>query len=186
MSLSTVAAYVAVFSLSITRIAAAQDIVEYVCFPCGAECDLVIHDNEGVCSECKMPLIEKERVNFKTLLPEEVSEIISNQDDYILLDVRTPAEYDGIAGDSPEKKAGHIIGAINIPHSELSERAQEIEQYKDKRLIVYCSHSHRSPYASQILTDLGFTEIYNMAEGLSYWVEKDIRNSVTGESLLVK
>ena len=158
---------------------------EYVCFPCGAECDKAIHNTPGTCSHCNMELIEKSRVIFENLTPEEVAEVISTNNDIILLDVRTPKEHVG-KGDTPRFSYGHLKGAINISHTELTERIGEIEKYKDREIIVYCSHSHRSPYACQQLTDLGFTNIKNMSEGLSVFVEKDLKNTVTGESLIIK
>jgi rhodanese-related sulfurtransferase/DNA-directed RNA polymerase subunit RPC12/RpoP len=170
----------------ITGYKAISQQTEYVCHPCGADCDLVIYDKEGICSICNMPIIEKERVVFNTMTPEEVAEAVSTGEDYTLLDVRTVAEYEGNAGVAPEKQAGHIIDALNIPHTQLKDRISEIEQYKDRKIIVYCSHSHRSPYSCQILTDLGFNNIYNMTEGLSSWVEKNLKNTKTGESLLIK
>lgn len=168
------------------NMAFSQNIEEYVCFPCGAECDEVIHKSEGICSVCGMELISKERVVFKIVTPEEMAKMISSNEDIIILDVRTESEYNGEAGDHPEKKAGHIKNAINIPHMELQDRIGEIEQFKKRKIVVYCSRSHRSPYSSQILTDNGFTNVSNMAEGLASWIEKGIVNTETGESLIVK
>ncbi len=157
-----------------------QDIQEYVCFPCGTECDEVIHKSKGTCSVCGMELIPKERVVFNSISPEDLARMISINEDIILLDVRTVSEYNGEAGDNPEKKAGHIKNAINIPHRELKERIDEIKQYKERKIVVYCSHSHRSPYSCQILTDHGFTNVSNMTKGLAYWIEKGIVNIETG------
>lgn len=158
---------------------------EYVCQPCGSDCDNVVYDHPGTCPVCNMPLIEKDRVKFNTLQLEEVADIISNNEDYIILDVRTKEEYEGTSEIEPIG-AGHLLNAINISSTELEKRVGELEQYKDKKIIVYCSHSHRSPSCCQILTDAGFKNIYNMAEGLTSWVEKDLKNTNTGESLLTK
>ena len=133
-----------------------------------------------------MPIIEKSRVKFENLTPEEVAYIISNKNDVIILDVRTEKEYIAKAGGSPEKKAGHIRNTINIPHTELEKRISELAEYKNREIIVYCSHSHRSPYSAQILTDKGFTNVNNMDKGLSYWVEKGLKDTNTGETLLEK
>ena len=168
------------------NMANSQDVEEYVCFPCGAECDEVIHKSAGTCSVCGMELIPKERVVFNSVSPEELAKMISANEDIIILDVRTVSEYNGEAGDHPEKKAGHIKNALNIPHMELQDRIGEIEQYKDRKIVVYCSYSHRSPYSSQILTDNGFTNVFNMAEGLALWIERGIVNTETGESLIVR
>jgi rhodanese-related sulfurtransferase len=175
--------------LSLFSLISAKDTLshekEYVCFPCGSECDEIIQDSPGSCSVCNMELIEKSRVKFENLTPEKVAEIISSDNEIILLDVRTPEEFEG-KGDKPRFSYGHLVNAINIPNTELIDRISEIEIYKDREIIVYCSHSHRSPYACQQLTDLGFTNIKNMSEGLSSFVLKDLKNPITGESLLIK
>lgn len=162
-----------------------QEKTEYVCTPCGRDCDNEIHYSEGTCPVCNMPYIEKSRVKMHTLQPEEVAMIISNNEDYIILDVRTKEEYEGTSEIEPVG-AGHLLNAINISSREIENRLGELEQYKDKKIIVYCSHSHRSPMCSQILTDAGFENIYNMAEGLTTFVEKGLVNTNTGESLLTK
>jgi rhodanese-related sulfurtransferase/DNA-binding transcriptional ArsR family regulator len=51
-------------------------------------------------------------------------------DSVILLDVRPAEEY----------AAGHIAGAVSIPHDELEDRLREIP--KDKEVVAYC----RGPY----------------------------------------
>jgi len=77
--------------------------------------------------------------------------------DYLLLDVRTQAEYD----------AGHIDGSMLIPHTELADRLDEVEGYD--KVLVYCASGNRSVAASQILIDAGFKEVYNLKGGYAGW-----------------
>jgi rhodanese-related sulfurtransferase len=49
----------------------------------------------------------------------------------------------------------------------LEKNISTLEPYKDKEMIVYCSHSHRSPQACYILTQNGFSNVTNMAGGMS-------------------
>jgi len=44
--------------------------------------------------------------------------------------------------------------------------------YKEKEIIVYCSHSHRSPQACYILTQNGFSNVTNMNGGMSVMKDK--------------
>lgn len=90
---------------------------------------------------------------------EEVYEIISSNQDYIILDVRTPDEF----------KEGHIEGAILIPVLELDNRLGELP--KDKPIITYCKIGIRSRNAANILVKNGFTQIYNMG-GILDWIDK--------------
>lgn len=57
---------------------------------------------------------------------EEVRELLKKEQ-AVLVDVRGEASYE----------AGHIKGALNIPYSDIRERAKELP--RDKKIITYCS-----------------------------------------------
>jgi rhodanese-related sulfurtransferase len=138
----------------------------YTCIPCGSSCDTATYKSPGMCNHCHMQLVDKKTITHKTIQPQQLCNI--NSGNVIFLDVRTPEEFNGTA---PEK-FGAVKNAINIPVQELQKRMQEIEADKNKPIIVYCSHSHRSPRASYMLTQAGFTNITNMAGGMSVWKEQ--------------
>ena len=75
----------------------------------------------------------------------------------LILDVRTPEEY----------AAGHLPGAINIPHDQVAERYQELNQSETSKMVVYCRSGARAAIAQQVLLDLGFSNI-TMLEG--HWL----------------
>ena len=52
----------------------------------------------------------------------------------VILDVRTPEEY----------AAGHVPGAINIPHDQVRARLAEIDSAKDQPIVVYCRSGRRA------------------------------------------
>ena len=137
--------------------------IEYVCTPCGSECDTAVHSEPGVCKHCNMALVDKATIVHKNIQPDKMCSL--NEKDVVFLDVRTPAEFNGTAQD----KFGAIKNAINIPVQELQARMNELEKYKDKEIVVYCSHSHRSPRASYMLTQQGFKNVTNMSGGMSVW-----------------
>jgi rhodanese-related sulfurtransferase len=62
---------------------------------------------------------------------------------------------------------GTLKDAINIPIQELPQRLAELEKYKGKEILVFCSHSHRSPQAAYLLRQQGFDKVVNMAGGMS-------------------
>lgn len=74
-----------------------------------------------------------------------VLEIINNNPEIILIDVRTIAEYN----------SGHIEGAINYPVENISSKSS-LAWDKDKTLIVYCRSGSRSATAAKRLNDLGY------------------------------
>jgi rhodanese-related sulfurtransferase/DNA-directed RNA polymerase subunit RPC12/RpoP len=143
---------------------------EYVCTPCGRECDHDIYDEPGTCRHCGMALIEKSTVNFKELTFEEVCARLKANPKAVLLDVRTPAEFKGTS-DVPS--FGHFNKAININVEDLQSRLNELSKYKNQEVIVYCSHSHRSPRASYTLTTNGFKNVTNVEGGVSTISESD-------------
>jgi rhodanese-related sulfurtransferase len=77
----------------------------------------------------------------------------------LLLDVRTPGEYDEV----------HIPGSYLIPVQELEQRLDEISQYKDREVFVYCRSGNRSMSAASILRENGFMRIINLAGGIRDW-----------------
>ncbi len=72
--------------------------------------------------------------------------------DFILLDVRTPAELAG--------PLGKIDRAINIPIQELSSRINELIKYKDKEIVVICRTQNRSSASAEFLNQNGFNAKY--------------------------
>jgi len=110
-----------------------------------------------------MELVKKSTINFKSIPPSEICQYINSHPGIILLDVRTKEEFEGKA----DPDFGTLKHAINIPIQELKNRINELNAYKEKEIIVYCSHSHRSPQATYLLTQNGFSKAVNMARGMS-------------------
>lgn len=110
-----------------------------------------------------MPLVKKPSITFKTIQPENLCQYIAAHPKVVLLDVRTKKEFE----EKSFPNYGSLKNSINIPIQELELRVKELDAYKDKEIIVFCSHSQRSPRASYMLMQHGFTNVTNMAGGLS-------------------
>jgi rhodanese-related sulfurtransferase len=136
---------------------------KYVCMPCGSGCDTIIYDNPGECMHCKMPLVDKSSIVFDSIKPADVCTYIRQHPHTVLLDVRTKEEFEGRA----DPDFGALQHAINIPVQELEARVNELNAYKQQEIIVYCSHSRRSPQASYRLSVHGFKQVKNMQGGMS-------------------
>jgi rhodanese-related sulfurtransferase/rubrerythrin len=76
---------------------------------------------------------------------------------YTLLDVRQPGEYE----------TDHIPGAKLIPLPGLKDGLSQLD--KRKPVIAYCAIGGRSLAAAQLLSGLGFKEIYNLQGGIKAW-----------------
>ena len=94
--------------------------------------------------------------NINNISYTKMQEILKEDTNVILLDVRSPQEYN----------EGHIIGAINIPEYELITKASNILQDKNTKIIVYCKSGNRSKKAIKTLKKLGVTNLYNLENGI--------------------
>lgn len=89
--------------------------------------------------------------------PDKLMEMISNNKDLFILDVRNPDEL--VSGPAPLKNA------VNIPLPELSTRYTELPRNKD--IVVVCRSGRRSATAADFLIQSGFTKIYSLAGGMT-------------------
>lgn len=145
---------------------------EFKCLPCGLDCDKATYEKEGTCKDCKMELVPSSTITFSTIQPSAICAYISEHPEVVLLDVRTKEEFEGKA----EPNFGTLKNAINLPIQELEAKISSLEQYKNKDIIVFCSHSHRSPRASYLLTQKGFKQVTNMAGGMSVLEDNSCKN----------
>ena len=92
----------------------------------------------------------------KSITPDEVRALIKAKrtDEYCLLDVRQPVEYE----------QGHIPGAILIPLAELQSNLSQVKS--DRMTIVYCRSGNRSRSGVGILNGAGIEDVYNMEGGM--------------------
>ena len=86
---------------------------------------------------------------YVNITAEEAKQIMDSEEGYVILDVRTQEEYD----------QGHIPGAILIPDTEVEVTAEDVLTDKDQLILVYCRSGRRSKLASEILVELGYTNI---------------------------
>ncbi|MDY0408423.1 rhodanese-like domain-containing protein [Virgibacillus soli] len=77
-----------------------------------------------------------------------------------LIDVREPQEF----------KNGHILGARNIPLTQMKQRL--IELRKDKPVYLYCQSGSRSARAAQLLHKKGYTDLQHLKGGFKKWTGK--------------
>jgi len=96
--------------------------------------------------------------DYQSISADKAVNVIENEKDIIILDVRTEGEYKG--------ELGHLKGAKLIPIGELDRRIGELAGYKNKKILVYCHSGVRSRRASGILSKNGFTNVLNIASGM--------------------
>lgn len=80
----------------------------------------------------------------------------------LILDVRSRREY----------SAGHIPGAINIPHTQLKNRLGELEIDKSDEIVVYCLGGQRAAMAEQQLSEAGYTGVVHLEGQMQGWQQR--------------
>jgi rhodanese-related sulfurtransferase len=115
-----------------------------------------------------------DNVKYTTVFPEDLCQTLLMNKGFLLLDVRSPGEYDDTSA-STGLNIGRLKNATNINITQLPQRWKEIATYKDQPVFIYCSHSQRSRRASRLLADSGFTHVYNINGGLTDFYKQGIQ-----------
>lgn len=92
---------------------------------------------------------DKKDITYEQISPAEAKALMDNEENYIILDVRTDEEF----------SEAHIEGAILIPDYEISEKAESLLPDKNQLILVYCRSGRRSKNAASNLVSLGYTNI---------------------------
>jgi len=98
-------------------------------------------------------------ITYQTISAATAKEMMDEDKDVIILDVRTKDEYN-------EK---HIEGAILLPVTVVAERVESLIPDKDTTILVYCRSGNRSATASAELVSLGYTDVYDFG-GIIDWI----------------
>lgn len=98
-------------------------------------------------------------VNDLEVSVHDVKRMQDEKADFLLLDVRQPQEYEHVK----------IDGAELIPLPHLAARLSELEQHRNRAIVVHCHHGGRSMQATMFLRQQGFANVKNLAGGIDAW-----------------
>lgn len=96
--------------------------------------------------------------SVEEITPEELS---SRLDEYVILDVREPFEWN----------MGTISNSLKIPMNEVPGKLGDLR--KDRKYAVICAHGNRSEVVSVYLADNGF-RVANVLGGMQRWVAESL------------
>ena len=96
--------------------------------------------------------------SYRQISMDEAVAMMEQENGYIILDVRTPAEV-------AEK---HIPNAINIPNETIGTDEISALPDKDQLIMVYCRSGRRSKEAAEKLVKLGYTNVVEFG-GILDW-----------------
>ena len=95
-----------------------------------------------------------------TLTPAQAT-LLMNRENAVVIDVREIGEWN----------SGHITGARHMALAQLDQRMAELEKFKSRPLIVCCASGVRGSSACGRLRKAGFGKVFNLAGGVSGWLE---------------
>ncbi len=89
----------------------------------------------------------------------QLKEKMDNGDEFLLLDVREPSEY----------KEYNINGKLLPLGAILAGNIDEIEEWKEKEIVIHCRSGARSNNACMVLENMGFQNVNNLVGGVLAW-----------------
>ncbi len=98
---------------------------------------------------------------MKDISVKELKERLDKEEDLFVIDVREEHEYEEFN-----------IGAENIPLGTLLTILDDLEEYKDKEIVVHCRSGSRSGQAKEVMAAAGFGKVRNLLGGMLEWAEK--------------
>ena len=105
--------------------------------------------------------VEASRPILKDVSNDEFAALIASKPGALLLDVRTPEEWE----------EGHLEGAAHVDYwgDEAAFEAAMNAIPRDRPVLVYCAGGGRSGLTAKELIDAGHQEVYNLEDGISGW-----------------
>ena len=102
----------------------------------------------------------KKQTQMNELAPDAWAELQEQNLESVILDVRTEEEFE----------SGYIKGALNMDIRGGADFLVSIESLdKSKSYFVYCRSGARSGQACQLMSQMGFSALYNLDGGVLAW-----------------
>jgi rhodanese-related sulfurtransferase len=102
------------------------------------------------------------KVNVNNLESNEFQDMITSQEDIIILDVRTIEEY------NQARIPNSII--IDFYKSNFINELKKLD--RTKCYMVYCRSGSRSYHTAKKMIEMGFERVYNLKSGIIQWSGK--------------
>lgn len=112
----------------------------------------------------------EETKGYENIDGKQTEKLLNSDKDVLIIDVRS------------EYEKGHLLNAINLPQDDdFKSELNEIIDYKDKTVLVYCRSGNRSEKAAVKLVDNGFKNVKNVTDGVDEYDYKLVKvDNITG------
>lgn len=98
----------------------------------------------------------------RSISPQELTRLV-NQDKARVIDLRN----------SPEYREGHITGSVNVPYSQITEKAAELAK-GEQPVIVVCALGQVASIAAKTLKQAGAPNVYRLTGGIASWRQQGL------------
>lgn len=114
---------------------------------------LLVFSALGACAQ-SADVSKQTNLNVK-----EVNQLLQDNKEVVLIDVRTPEEYE----------QGHLEGSnlINFYGDSFQQEIGKLD--KEKEYVIYCRSGGRSGKAVNMMQQMGFAKVHNMSGGILAW-----------------
>jgi rhodanese-related sulfurtransferase len=109
----------------------------------------------------KQQICQEAKAAARHISPTDLQSKIAANEELVLLDIRTRAEYD----------AGHIAHAIWLPRGFLEFKIESLVSDPKAEIVVYCLKSCRGSVAAITLQDMGYQNVSDLEGGLVSWLK---------------
>lgn len=119
-----------------------------------------------------MDFVTAARAQIKEVMPGELQQMLRNESDVLLVDVR----------ESSEHEQGHLQGAHLVPRGILEaaadrnypQRDELLSGARERPVVLYCATGGRSAMAALTLQMMGFQRVYSLAGGFKKWQDEGL------------
>lgn len=122
-------------------------------------------------------LVDKARAATVQVPIQELKQLLDDDEDVIVFDVRTPKEYE----------VAHIPGSINISRGLLEFAVWSVVPEQNEKIYVYCKSGARAALATKQLNELGYKNAVSITTGAVDWAKSGypMQTSITDEQIII-
>ena len=112
-------------------------------------------------SEGFLKLVNDAKSRIREVTVTETQQRLEQNPDAKLIDVREDNEWE----------AAHAAGAMHLGKGIIERDIETTVPDKNAEMILYCGGGYRSALATDVLQNMGYTNVYSMAGGWRAWRE---------------
>jgi rhodanese-related sulfurtransferase len=110
--------------------------------------------------------------SYRNIASEQLWTMLQKKD-FVLIDVHIPYE-----GEVPQTD-------LFIPYNDIDRNLDKLPKDKATKIVLYCRSGRMSAIAAETMVKLGYTNVWNLKEGMNEWQQKGypLLNKLVSNSL---